>query len=536
MRRLSHQTLGARKYAVAADLYYDFKPGDRVFADGFPGKVTAVLDGPFPGTESYDVTLDGGVGGGQYLARQLYSATSTTAASDGDQYEDGVGGDSDADLSPIEAAARVARADFWYPELGSILEERVPNEQIRVFAKTASAADGKLSLPDDPNDETYPMIARHNELEDHIRSLPGGWRDWDARTPRREQAVLKMKLRDIQYARMQAEGALQEPIDEDDDAPAPYGATHGTEDPDALTTKLEESEENAVPGDSSEQPDTCSWCGSQNFTDFQDTGRGTRARCATCGGTMVKNPEGIQWAPEFPNSSQNAASRAGDPRATINDPRSVHGTLNAAASQEAGFLIFSSLDPAMQGVADRIAQLLGIVHTGDGEFKLHREASQQDPEFLWHFTSSWRDVQAKAKRIRAEGGVRVVAVSGEGAVGEVRGDTATYEAIINYVPGTKKVADWSCGCKWAAYAWGRSPKYRRFEGRQCSHVAALRFEVGARGMFGRDVTPDAERMDDQFQRSPVQVQYQRPTTRAPERDLTRRTVPPGNMRREWGTS
>jgi len=31
---------------------------------------------------------------------------------------------------------------------------------------------------------------------------------------------------------------------------------------------------------------------------------------------------GGQWQPDMPNSPENAASRAGDPRATINDLRS----------------------------------------------------------------------------------------------------------------------------------------------------------------------------------------------------------------------
>lgn len=641
MRKLSHQTLGAQKYAVSAEDYYDFKPGDRVIADGFPGKVTSVADGPFPGTESYEVTLDNGGGGGSYRAGQLSRAETTTAAHDGNQYDDGVGGDSADDLNPIEAGIKTSRADFWYPELGGILEERLPNENIRVYAGLRSTADldpGNPASPLFPGNPANPSGQHAHDIaqwvtghptadaiiggvagagmaaaavpylrdmghtyhtqgralaEHHVKNglpydpsaahehlqQPSGHgpfetyyrhrfnQGYNEGFGRREAALDTITETLFKAAVMAYEAGgrgLQEPIDETDDAPAPYGATHGTADPDELTTKLMESEENAEPGDSSEQPDTCSWCGGTEFTDFQDTGRGTRARCAQCHGTMVKNPEGIQWAPEFPNSSQNAPSRAGDPRATINDPRSVHAScaesalraqadagdwcrfrmnqqcmlpakLNPAATSEAGYTIFT---PQHRGMCNRYTAtqqmacptgMPKLLEPGRQVDPLWVTGARQDTEFAFHFTAAWKDVVAKAKRIREEGGVRVLAVSGEGVVGEVRGDNAVYEATIHYVPGSKKVADWSCGCKWASYAWGRSPAYRRFEGRQCSHVAALRFEVGARGMFGRDVTMDKDQLEGQYQRTPVQVQHLRGTEREPERELRRRTVPPGNM-------
>lgn len=64
-----------RHTAAAADPtppVYDYGVRSRVLTcDGHPGTVLAVADGPYPGTESYDVRLDGGLGGGQYLAGQL---------------------------------------------------------------------------------------------------------------------------------------------------------------------------------------------------------------------------------------------------------------------------------------------------------------------------------------------------------------------------------------------------------------------------------------------------------------------------------
>jgi 8-oxo-dGTP pyrophosphatase MutT (NUDIX family) len=113
----------------------------------------------------------------------------------------------------------------------------------------------------------------------------------------------------------------------------------------------------------------------------------------------------------------------------------------------------------------------------------------RDKEFGFHVTASWRDVQAKAKRIRAEGGVTIVVASADGIGGQVKGDHGTYESLLVYRPGTRKVADWTCGCKWAAYSWDRSPAFARFEGRKCSHALALQFEAQSQGMFGKEVHP-----------------------------------------------
>lgn len=113
----------------------------------------------------------------------------------------------------------------------------------------------------------------------------------------------------------------------------------------------------------------------------------------------------------------------------------------------------------------------------------------RDREFGFHVTASWADVQRKAKRIRAEGGVTIVVASNDGVGGRVVGDHGTYEALLVYRPGTHKVADWTCGCKWAAYAFERSPGFQRFEGRKCSHALALQFEAQSQGMFGKEVHP-----------------------------------------------
>lgn len=113
-----------------------------------------------------------------------------------------------------------------------------------------------------------------------------------------------------------------------------------------------------------------------------------------------------------------------------------------------------------------------------------------DVELRWHVTASWADVREKARRIRSKGGVRLVVVNPDRVVAHVRGDTEVYETEINRVPGRRQVAHWACACAWAAYSWGRTGRWRRFEGRLCSHALATQYEAQARGMFGRDVQVD----------------------------------------------
>lgn len=625
MRKVAHQTLGALKHAVAEEDSWDFKPGQRVVADGFPGTVTAVQDGPF-GNESYEVTLDDGMGGGEYNASQLTAQPSTEATRKAAEAPS-------VELEPVEAGS-TALANHWYPELGTILTDRPPIERIRHTASLQRVGSddenshvirsphGYIDYTHNPGspsvnevwwvEKTDPdargvgmglveqMQQRHPADEIHWggvsesgrdlmqkfhRAHPevrGRWADNDGnpklafgsseqhtaslhRTASDDDEyyalheavnqVLSDKQREMnehwaqhhddeENIRLQSAKEDLAGLAENADLNVSNGAhqEHGYTKAQFLhasladhpyypevVAKLNRHTAAVEPGMVVDQdvPSVCSFCGNPGpWTDEQDTGRGTRIRCGTCGGTMrlnqddVASTSGIQWQPEFPNSPENAASRAGDPRAKINTFDSVHASINPVASQQAGYTIFHAPDLAAEAQAKIVttaASLNGVA----------------DEDFVFQFTATWADVQEKAKRIRAEGGVRILASSGLGVVGEVQGDTALYESVLNYVPGSRKVAAWTCGCKWGAYAWGRSPAYRRFEGRQCSHVLALQYEAGSRGMFGREVTPDSNRLYDQHPHAPVTVQYQRPTERHPGGNINRRTVPPGNMRREW---
>lgn len=116
-----------------------------------------------------------------------------------------------------------------------------------------------------------------------------------------------------------------------------------------------------------------------------------------------------------------------------------------------------------------------------------------DIDFRFQITAAWRDIVAKAKRIRAEGGVRVTMASDGLVVGEVKGDNHVYETGLQRLPGRTSVQSWSCGCIWGAYHWGADDDFSRFAGRMCSHALALTYEAQSRGMFGRDVEEDSEK-------------------------------------------
>lgn len=90
--------------------------------------------------------------------------------------------------------------------------------------------------------------------------------------------------------------------------------------------------------------------------------------------------------------------------------------------------------------------------------------------------ASWADVQQKAHDIFKIDGVRIIANDQDHVAAHVLGDHGTYESEIQYVPGTKTPAMWNCSCPWSAYSWGRSGRWKKYEGRVCSHVLALMYE------------------------------------------------------------
>jgi lysophospholipase L1-like esterase len=140
----------------------------------------------------------------------------------------------------------------------------------------------------------------------------------------------------------------------------------------------------------------------------------------------------------------------------------------------------------------------GKARRGGGEHLAAFVAASGSPAFRFEFTAAWQDVLAKAKRIRAEGHVRITHASAGMVIGEVRGDHDTYETGIQRPVGhSQSIQHWACGCPWASFNQDKAYSARyaaraasRYAGRPCSHVMALQFEAQSRGMFGRQVSSD----------------------------------------------
>ena len=126
---------------------------------------------------------------------------------------------------------------------------------------------------------------------------------------------------------------------------------------------------------------------------------------------------------------------------------------------------------------------------GSQDGRRSRKVAAAHPEVRFHLTATWRDVMDKAKRLRAEGAVRITHVASGTVIGEVRGDHATYESGFQSYPGHRNVMAWICGCPWASYHQNERKGSTRYAGRMCSHVCAVRLEAQSRGMFGQQVTP-----------------------------------------------
>jgi hypothetical protein len=124
-------------------------------------------------------------------------------------------------------------------------------------------------------------------------------------------------------------------------------------------------------------------------------------------------------------------------------------------------------------------------------FRMFTEAARS-PQYGFEFTAAWRDVVAKAQRLRNAGRVRITAAATGYVIGEVGGDHDVYESGIQHYPGRpQSIFTWACGCPWASFHQDASLG-GRYNGRPCSHVMALKFEEQARRMYGRELHPDPE--------------------------------------------
>lgn len=591
-----HETVASAKTGgTDPSIYWEHKPGTRVMTvDGVAGTVTAVLDGPVAGNEAYEVSLDKGMGGGLYTASQLTPAGATTASTthtaDQDYPELGTVLVDRPDIAVntvlasktaggkcafcnMESNAAGANGEVLHPTKWGKMHPSCAYEwehgsgeayghDIDAWRRdshdssdytdadddgdsdssstTASkvAADRPSFNPDDPG--TWYDHMGDNVPDDHQWASVG-----DGGKPQSEDdpswageyhlfTPTGDNLSQRYYDRQKTSAWS------DRDPSFGHGEIHDLDDED-FDEEPEQPEADdsfihspAYGGYSAEH-------GGHSLGIFPNHGAAQHA--------IYSKEKETGYYPNLWHVNERGSADLDDGRERNEwekDPHSwrmrndEHYAESHNAEQERD--LGDDVDDAMEG-SEHLKGLLDDGKIGPTKYSSAEPRPFADPsdhyalvseaasdaDFRFEFTASWSDVRAKAKRIRAEGGIRIVSANGAGVVAEVQGDHHIYETGLQYVPGKRSVATWQCGCKWAAYAWGRSPQYKRFEGRMCSHALAVQYEAQSRGMFGRDVKEDSHRMPGQHQRTPVVVEFDKDR----DKNITRRTVPPGNMRSVW---
>jgi hypothetical protein len=88
-------------------------------------------------------------------------------------------------------------------------------------------------------------------------------------------------------------------------------------------------------------------------------------------------------------------------------------------------------------------------------------------------TAAWTDIEAKAKRLIQSGQVQLNRNGYNSIVGTVQGDHGTYQTEISRDdPNSRVITQWTCECPWDQYAFQRTRKWKKYEGRPCAHVLA----------------------------------------------------------------
>lgn len=91
-----------------------------------------------------------------------------------------------------------------------------------------------------------------------------------------------------------------------------------------------------------------------------------------------------------------------------------------------------------------------------------------------HKTAGWPDIMQKAKRLIQSGNVTILRNGWNNIVGHVIGDHGEYNTEIGRDdPESRTITTWQCECPWDQYAWQRTRKWKKYEGRPCAHVMAL---------------------------------------------------------------
>jgi hypothetical protein len=86
----------------------------------------------------------------------------------------------------------------------------------------------------------------------------------------------------------------------------------------------------------------------------------------------------------------------------------------------------------------------------------------------------WAGITQKAKRLLNSGAVSISNNETNHVTGVVQGDHGTYNTEIwRDDPNSGSITQWHCDCPWSDYSWGRTRKWKKYEGRPCAHTLAL---------------------------------------------------------------
>lgn len=155
-------------------------------------------------------------------------------------------------------------------------------------------------------------------------------------------------------------------------------------------------------------------------------------------------------------------------------------------------------------------------------------------------TAGWTDIMAKAKRLIQSGQVHMLRNGFNYIVGHVVGDHGEYDTEISRDdPQSRAITGWQCSCPWDQYAWQRTRKWKKFEGRPCAHTLALFWKALSTPMdeqltpeqaeqmgTGQKMTPDAPAVPEH---SPETEERIEKGEKPPGADLPRSFGPEGDI-------
>lgn len=131
-------------------------------------------------------------------------------------------------------------------------------------------------------------------------------------------------------------------------------------------------------------------------------------------------------------------------------------------------------DPGQLGLDDYIAAAI----LPEVRFSFERYAA------IVH-RAEWTDVASKAKRLVQEGKVTILRNAPHHIMSHVIGDGTDNNGVPDEhdveitrsldeqgMPTSNTIEQWNCTCAWAQFSWDRTRKWKKFEGRPCSHVIA----------------------------------------------------------------